>query len=169
MNTAQPEQKKSSCLAVGGVGCLILVILVLAGGGFVWWKYGPDIMKYTQEVQKDPERAAATLMLKFNPDIEVLNIDEEKRTVTFRIKSSGEEITATFEALAKSKMSNINGKTSFEGLEPAPADGAAPATESTSSAAPSTTTPEPAPAPAQPVTPAPAPVTPAPAPAGTQQ
>ena len=122
MTAPQAEPKKSSCLALGGVGCLIVIILLVVGGGIVWVKFGPQIQEKMAEFQKDPERAAAMLILNVNPDIEIVKIDEEKRLVTFKVKSSEEVITATFAALGKSRMTYINGKTEIQGLDRVPTE-----------------------------------------------
>lgn len=131
MSDPQAQPKKSSCLALGLSGCLILLILVAAGAGIAWYKFGPQIQEWVAEAQKNPEKAAALMVLKVNPDIEIINIDDEKKQATFKIKSSGETITATFADIAQGQMTYINGKTEFKNLkridpaaattEPAPA------------------------------------------------
>lgn len=117
MSAPQTEKKKSSCLALGGAGCLIVLILLVAGAGIVWMKFGPEIQAKIGEFQKDPERAAVMLIVEKHPDFEKISVDDEKRIVTFKVKSTGEVITATFTALLNSKISTTNGKTEITGLE----------------------------------------------------
>ncbi len=146
-------------MAVGGIGCLVIIAIILLGGGFVWYKFGPQIQEKIGEFQKDPERAAATVILQVNPDIEVIRIDDTARTVTFKVKSTGEVITATFAAIGKSRITYINGKTEIHDLDRVPTDSAAtPATDSV--------TPAPTPTPESVIPPA---ATVPAAPTGTQQ
>ena len=50
------------------------------------------------------------LALKMNPDVEVLNTDDTKREVTFKLKSSGETTTISYEDFEKGKMKIKNSK-----------------------------------------------------------
>ncbi len=99
-NYPNTEKKKGlSCMAVGGYGCLVLVILVLVAGGIGYVKFGPDLWNMIQEYQKNPEKAAASLVLKLNPKVEIVSSDDAKRTITFKVKATGETVTATYAAI----------------------------------------------------------------------
>jgi hypothetical protein len=106
-----PNQKKGlSCLAMGGIGCLVLVVVLFLGGGALVVKFFPQLKQFAADMEKDPARAAAMLALKVNPDIEVQGTDEEKRTVTFKVKSSGETMTVSFEDISQGKLTMTNSK-----------------------------------------------------------
>jgi hypothetical protein len=106
-----PTQKKGlSCLAMGGIGCLVLIVVAFLGGGALLSTFLPQIKQFVADAEKDPARAAAMLALKVNPDIEVQSTDEEKRTVTFKVKSSGETMTVSFEDISKGKLTMTNAK-----------------------------------------------------------
>jgi selenocysteine lyase/cysteine desulfurase len=110
-------RKSSSCFAIGGIGCLVILLVIGVGAGVLWWKFGPQAIEFVKEAQKDPERAQATMMLKVHPDIELIEINDQNRTATFKIKSTGETITATFKALTTARIVTINGKTEVHGLD----------------------------------------------------
>lgn len=108
---ALPNEKKGlSCLAMGGIGCLVLVAAAVLGGGALVAKFFPDLKAFVADVKKDPARAAAMLALKANPDVEVVTTDDEKREVTFKVKSSGETMTVSFEDLSNGKLTMTNSK-----------------------------------------------------------
>jgi hypothetical protein len=123
MNAPQTAPRKSSCF---GTGCLLLLLLVVVAGGVVWWKYGSQMTQWARDYQQDPERATALGIIEIHPELERISVDEPNRTVTFKIKSSGEVVTATFKALLASKIVTVNGQTHIENLEGGPAAGAAP-------------------------------------------
>jgi hypothetical protein len=120
-----PQEKKSSCLAIGGTGCLIIIIVLVAAVGVTWWKFGPQIQEQISAFQKDPERAAAMLIVEKHPDFEKISVDDTNRTVTFKIKSTGEVITTTFKALTNAKIVTVNGKTEIQNLDRVQPEGAA--------------------------------------------
>lgn len=108
---ALPEKKSGlSCLAMGGIGCLVLIVALFLGGGAIVAKFLPQIKQFVADAEKDPARAAAMLALSMNPDIKVQGTDEEKRTVTFKVKSSGETMTVSFEDISKGKLTMTNDK-----------------------------------------------------------
>jgi len=108
---ALPNEKKGlSCLAMGGIGCLVLVVAAFLGGGALVAKFFPAIKTFIADAEKDPARAAAMLALKVNPDIEMVTTDDEKREVTFKVKSSGETMTVSFEDLSQGKLKMTNSK-----------------------------------------------------------
>jgi hypothetical protein len=108
---ALPNQKKGlSCLAIGGIGCLVLVMVAFLGGGAMMATFFPQIKSFIKDVEKDPALAAAMLALKVNPDIEMVTADDSKREVTFKVKSSGETMTVSFDELAQGKLKMTNAK-----------------------------------------------------------
>ncbi|HYF37412.1 MAG TPA: hypothetical protein VD994_19075 [Prosthecobacter sp.] len=127
MSAPQSDPKKTSCLAIGGTGCLILIIVLLVGGGVVWWKFGPWFMQKYEEISKDPERGKAMLFVEFSPDVEFVSIDDANRTLTFKVKSTGEVVTAGFAVLSSGRVTIVNGK--VHGLEGQPEAAEPPAVE----------------------------------------
>jgi hypothetical protein len=108
---ALPNQKKGlSCVAIGGIGCLVLVVAAFLGGGAVVARFFPQIKAFIKDAEKDPALATAMLALKVNPDIEMVTADDSKREVTFKVKSSGETMTVSFDELAQGKLKMTNAK-----------------------------------------------------------
>ncbi|SKA80920.1 hypothetical protein SAMN02745166_00697 [Prosthecobacter debontii] len=99
-----------SGLAIAGIGCLGLIVLIFLAGGALVAKFMPQIREAAAEFEKDPAKAATMLALKMNPDVEVLNTDDTKREVTFKLKSSGETTTISYEDFEKGKMKIKNSK-----------------------------------------------------------
>jgi hypothetical protein len=107
MNQPQnPNQKKGlSGLAMAGIGCGVLLLAALVGGGFMVAKIGSKV----KEFAGDPAKAAVWA-LEMNPDIEVLKKDDAKREITFKQKSTGETSTISYEDLEKGKLTVKNDK-----------------------------------------------------------
>lgn len=104
------EKNGMSCLAIGGIGCLVIVVILFLGGGAVVFRFMPQLKEFASESKKDPAKAAAMLMLKMNPDIQIMATDDAKREVTFKVKSSGDTVTMNFDDIQKGKMKMTNSK-----------------------------------------------------------
>jgi hypothetical protein len=112
-NIDTPKEKKGmSCLAIGGIGCLVIIVAIFLGGGAVVAKYWDQIKEKVTEFQKDPERAAFMLIFKANPNLEVVNDDQVKRELTFKVKGEAETYTLNLNDLKNSKDGKIKVKTS---------------------------------------------------------
>jgi hypothetical protein len=100
----EPPKKGLSGLAIFGIGCGVLFLLVFVAGGLLLMKGCSMVKDYVAEAQKNPAKAAATLMLRANPDVEVLKTDDAKSEITFKDKKTGEVLTISFEDAAKGKF-----------------------------------------------------------------
>ncbi|HPQ41280.1 MAG TPA: hypothetical protein PLV45_12985 [bacterium] len=99
------QQKKGlPALAWVGIGCgvliLIVLILVVAGGWFVSNK----VKDFAGDYEKNPELTAARMIVKMNPEIEEVGVDEDAGTITIREKETGKEITANFKDIKEGKF-----------------------------------------------------------------
>lgn len=147
------EKKGMSCLAIGGIGCLVIVIALFLGGGAIVAKYFPQLKEMVGEFQKDPERAAFMLIFKANPNLEVVNDDQVKRELTFKVKGQEETYTLNLNDIKNAKDGKITVKTSKgEVIELDPKVLGA-------GGVPGPATPAPIPAPPAPPAPVPAPAT----------
>lgn len=90
---APPPAKKTSpwvWVAVGCGGVLLLVLLIfLIGGYFVAKKVG----NFAKEAEKNPAMAAAKMIAAVTPDIEVVEADDKRNTITLRNTKTGEVVT----------------------------------------------------------------------------
>lgn len=86
-----PQQPKKGLgpLAWVGIGCGVLLVLgmmVVAAGG--WFA-----KKQIDKVAENPGFAAAELLVRANPDLEVVSTDRSKNTLTVKNKKTGETLT----------------------------------------------------------------------------
>lgn len=101
-----PPKKTSPLVWILG-GCGVLVVLIVlalvATGLFVAKKvkdagFDPTLMK------KNPAVAVTKMMAAMNPDIEVMNVDEDRGVITVRDKKTGKSMTMNFEDVKKGKI-----------------------------------------------------------------
>lgn len=135
MNTppSLPEKKKGkSCLAIGGIGCLIIVIVLFLGGGALIAKFAPGLKTALEEYQKDsqssPDKATAKLGLKMIPSVIIVREDDAAKTITFKAGPDAEEMTMHYEGVSsgsvKPRVTNSKGEEvdlSKKGAAPEPA------------------------------------------------
>ena len=90
-------------LAWVGIGCGVLLVIaliaVVAGGMFIKSK--------VDDFAENPEMAAVELMIKANPELELVESDREAGTMTIRNKQTNETITVNYQDIK-------NGEISFE-------------------------------------------------------
>lgn len=114
-----PQKKKGlSPLAWIGIGCgalalLVLIALVVLGG--LAFNKGKDI---AQEFEENPALVSAKAMVAINPDLEIVDSDDEADTVTIRNKETGEVITVDLEDIQEGRISfRQDGKEVTVGVE----------------------------------------------------
>lgn len=88
-----PPKKGLSPLAWVGIGCGVLLLIgVLAMGGMAVVG-GMFVKKQVEKFEDNPSLAAAELIVRANPDLEVVSTDRAKNTLTIRNQKTGETIT----------------------------------------------------------------------------
>ena len=93
-----PAKKSNIWLWVlGGLGAIILLVIgaIVVGGLF--------LAKTVKEVATNPARLAE-IIAKVNPDIEVLDVDDTKKTVRIKDKKSGEVINVSLDDVMNGKI-----------------------------------------------------------------
>jgi len=98
---APPAKKGMSPLAWIGIGCLVLLILCGIAVGIM----GYLAKRAIDKVSKNPTMAAAELMVRANPDLELVNADEEHNTITVKDKKTGETTTISADDAKNGKWS----------------------------------------------------------------
>ena len=125
MNPNDPAPKKGlSGLAIAGIGCGALLVLIIAVFAFI----GVKAMNKMKEVagadwQKNPAKSAAMVAAKMNPDWDFVKADDTKGEITVKVKKTGEEITMSYNEVQQGKftMKNSNGEeTTIGGAATAP-------------------------------------------------
>lgn len=100
----QPQKKKLGPLAWVLIGCLGIVILVggamLVGGFFVAKK----VKDFTDEAKENPARAAAEMVVRVNPELELVETDDEAQTMTLRNTETGEVVTADWSDIKEGRF-----------------------------------------------------------------
>jgi hypothetical protein len=86
---APPVKKGMSPLAWIGIGCVVILILC----GIALSIMGYFAKRALDKVSKNPTMAAAELMVKANPDLDLVSADEAHSTITVRNKKTGETVT----------------------------------------------------------------------------
>lgn len=96
-----PAPKKGlSPLAWTGIGCGTLLLIVLAltvGAGIL-------AVKKVKEFAANPEKAAAELIVRANPELEKISSDDKTGVITVRTKK-GETLTLNYKDVADGKIS----------------------------------------------------------------
>ena len=103
-------QKGLSGLAIAGLGCGVALLLIIGVVGAVVWTVAPKVKQFASEFEKNPVKAAAMLVVRANPDWDLVKTDDAAGAITVRDKKSGEEITMSFNELAEGKFRVKNSK-----------------------------------------------------------
>ena len=88
-------------VAIGCGGLIVLSFIIVSMSGMFLAKKAAD---FVEDVQENPE-AAAEMLIKMNPDLELVESDRDAGTITIREKESGEVITVNYEDIEKGKLS----------------------------------------------------------------
>jgi hypothetical protein len=104
---APPAKKGMGPLAWIGIGCVVIIILCGIAFSIMGWMAKRAIDKYG----KNPGMAAAVLMVKANPDLELVSTDEKANSIVVKNKKTGETMTMTADANGKFSFKNDKGET----------------------------------------------------------
>lgn len=99
-----PGQKKISPLGWVGIGCgavailgILAVVAMFAVGG---WFFKKQVDKF----ENNPTLAAAELMVRANPELEVVDSDKEAGTLTIKNTKTGEVVTMNAKDIEEGKL-----------------------------------------------------------------
>ncbi len=92
-------------LAWVAIGCGALVVIVgiaaVAGVGFLANK-AKDVVA---DFEENPARAAAEMVIRVNPELDLVSSDDAAGTITFRNNKTNEEFTLDYDAIKEGKFS----------------------------------------------------------------
>ncbi|MFN0127671.1 MAG: hypothetical protein ACKV19_13400 [Verrucomicrobiales bacterium] len=92
------DRGTSNILLYLGIGCGLLVLLaIIAVVASVMWGVR-TATRVASEIQGNPDKFAAEMIVKSDPDIEWLSSDDTKGEITFRDKRTGQILTVSFSA-----------------------------------------------------------------------
>ena len=96
-----PPKKKVSPLVWVALGCVGLIvvagIITFATGAFFF-------KKVADKFEKNPAMAAAEMLVKMNPDVELVESDADAGTLTIRDKKTGEVVTVDMKDIEKGNI-----------------------------------------------------------------
>jgi hypothetical protein len=97
-------------VAVGCAAVIMMSVFVLVVGGFFLFNKVKDV---AEEMDDNPVVAAAKIIAATNPDIELIEADEENRVVTFRNVNTDEVYTLDFEDIEEGRINFYSGDESY--------------------------------------------------------
>lgn len=111
MSTTPPsvpqEKKGMSCFAIGGIGCLVILVALFLGGGALVAKFFPQwksaMEEYSKNAASNPDKAAALLGIKLLPNVVIVREDDAAKSITFKAGPEGEEMTMHYDGLSQGK------------------------------------------------------------------
>jgi hypothetical protein len=92
-------------LAWVAIGCAGLVVLAGAGFAVLGWLAVNKVKSVASDFEDNPTRAAAEMIVKMNPDLEMVDSDENAGTITIREKSSGKVVTFNYQDIQEGRFS----------------------------------------------------------------
>ncbi|MBI3830918.1 MAG: hypothetical protein HY291_15470 [Planctomycetes bacterium] len=115
---AQPPKKGSNVLLFILLGCggiVLLGVLVMAAVGYFVYSKAKDAGIDPGLMKRNPPLAAAKIAVMNNPDVELVGIDENKSTITYKDKKTGKTVTVNASEIQNGKWSvhsvDADGKT----------------------------------------------------------
>ena len=120
-NAGTPPKKGLHPMAWVGIGCggLLLIGIIAIVMIVSWGKQKFD--EFAAEMTANPQRTVAESILRFHPDLEEVSHDDNTGTMTVRVKSTGEEMTVSYDDLANGRVTITQPdgtKTSLGGNDP---------------------------------------------------
>jgi hypothetical protein len=89
-----------SPLAWVGIGCGVIVVIAVIGFGIMGYLAKKQFDKFSD----NPTMAAAELVIKMNPDFEMVSKDEDASTMTIKNVKTGEVITLNAEDIKEGRL-----------------------------------------------------------------
>jgi hypothetical protein len=102
VTSRHPKQSPSSLSWVGGCAAIIVIGLIAVGG--IVGAGGYFAKRAADKYEKNPTLATAELMVRANPDLELVSSDEKTNTLTVRAKKTGEMATVSADDIKNGKF-----------------------------------------------------------------
>jgi hypothetical protein len=103
MTVSSPHAPKKglSPLAWVGIGCGVLLVIALIG----FLAFGFFVKRQVEKFGDNPSLAAAEMIVRLNPELEVVESDREAGTLTIREKATGKTMTVNAEDVEEGRIS----------------------------------------------------------------
>lgn len=100
-----PKKKGMGVVGWLAIGCLVVLVLGL-GSCFACGYYAKrKLGQFSEEMQKNPEMAAAKLVVQMTPDLELVSTDDAAGTLTVKNTKTGEVVTVSIADAKEGKFS----------------------------------------------------------------
>jgi len=99
------EKKGLHWLAWVGIGCGVLVVIGVVIFGALGWFAVQKGKELAADFEANPAKVAAEFMVRANPDLELVESNDDAGTITVRVKSSGETVTMNYDDIKDGKFS----------------------------------------------------------------
>lgn len=99
-----PPKKGLPVIAWVGIGCgglVILGVIVIVILGVIFGRMAGDVVA---EMGKNPAKATVMIMAKVDSDIEIVSSDDAAKTVTVKMKSTGETVTLSMDDIENGRF-----------------------------------------------------------------
>ncbi len=95
-----PQKKGLSPLAWVGIGCGVILLIGIVVAGVLGW----FAVSKAKEFAENPEMNAAKLIVRANPDVELVESDDEAGTLTIRNVETGEVTTVDVSEVKEGRL-----------------------------------------------------------------
>lgn len=117
MTEEQATKKKGlGPLAWIGIGCgaMILIAFMVMSVGI--WFGARKVKDIAKDFEDDPAKTAAEMIVKMNPELEIVESDDSEGTITIRVKETGEITTFDYSEIEQGKLSleSSEGRIAFD-------------------------------------------------------
>lgn len=111
------QKKKMSTLGWIAIGCGAIAVLGILAMGAMVAAGGWFFKKQAAKFEENPAFAGAELMVKMNPDLEVVESDADEGTLTIKNTKTGEVVTMNAKDIEEGKLTftTKEGTTTFDG------------------------------------------------------
>lgn len=110
-------------VAVGCGGLVVIAFVVFMGLSVFVFRKGKEIAQEAtgveslaelrEELEENPARMAAEMMVRMNPELDLIESDNEAGTITFKNLETGETATLDFEDIAEGRLSIVTDEGEF--------------------------------------------------------
>jgi hypothetical protein len=104
--TPAPAQKKGlGPLAWIGIGCVVLLLLAALMTATCSYFVGKKVKEVAGDLdfEENPIRASAEMMVRLNPELDLVEVDDDEGTMTIRNKRTDEIVTLDFGDIAEGR------------------------------------------------------------------
>ena len=117
MTEEQATKKKGlGPLAWVGIGCGLLIVIAFVVMSAGLWFGGKMVKNVVEDLEENPAKTIAKGIVMANPELEMVETDDDEGTITVRFKETGEVATFDYSQIKEGKLSfeSSEGKMTFD-------------------------------------------------------